>query len=128
MASVLALILPALFFGPMLPLVDLIAFVGMDSYPPQLSYGPFHYATFQFTYIGHYAISRLLTDLHVAAGWQVLLLYLIQVLICFTIVYRILVRVVENVWLRAFGIVLGTLAFWNGVFLWGGPLAFSIAD
>lgn len=127
LGAALTLLLPALFFGPWLPFIDLVSFVGMNAYPPQMSYGPLHYYTFQFTYAGHYALSRLLTDLHVSVPWQILTFYLLQVTVCFTVVYRSLTRLVENPWWRCVGIALGTLAFWDGVFLWGGPLAFSLA-
>ncbi|PTY00681.1 tetratricopeptide repeat protein [Opitutus sp. ER46] len=126
LGAVLALILPVLIYGPWVPLIDLVAFVGMNSYPPQLSYGPVHTYSFQFTYVGHYALSRLLTDLHVAAPYQIATLYLLQAGACFLIVYRSLERLVENRWWRSVGIALGTLAFWDGVFIWGGPLAFSL--
>lgn len=123
----LALLLPALFFGPWLPFIDLVAFVGMGSYPAQQSYGPVHYATFQFTYIGHYALGRLLTDLHVSPPYQILLLYLMQVGVGFAVIWRALERLVANPWWRAVGTALGTLALWDGIFLWGGPLAYSLA-
>jgi tetratricopeptide (TPR) repeat protein len=120
-------LVPVWLFGPWLPLIDLVAFVGMDSYPPQLSYGPFHYSVFQFTYFGHYLISRLLVDLGVPIRFEIPFFYLLQVGICFTVVWRILERIVTETWLCALGVAIGVLAYWDGVFLWGGPLAYSLA-
>jgi hypothetical protein len=125
--AVLAIVTPVLVFGPWLPLIDLVAFVGMDSYPPRLSYGPFHYYVFQLTYFGHYVISRVLVDLGLPIRFQIPFFYLLQVGVSFGVVWRILERIVADPWLRAIGIALGALAYWDGVFLWGGPLAYSLA-
>lgn len=123
----LAIVMPVLIFGPWLPLIDLVAFVGMDSYPPRLSYGPFHYYVFQLTYFGHYVISRVLVDVGLPIRFQIPFFYLLQVGVSFGVVWRILERIVADPWLRAIGIALGALAYWDGVFLWGGPLAYSLA-
>jgi|GEM_PF-2739116 len=123
----LVLALPPLLLGPWLPFVDLTAFVGMSSYPTQLSYGPFHYYIFQFSYIGHYALCRFLSALHLPVSSQVVVLYLLQAGVCFAVICRLMERMVENVWLRCLGISLGALACWDAQFIWGGPLAFSLA-
>jgi len=123
----LVIVLPAVFFGPWLPFVDLASFVGLDSYPPKLSYGPLHYYVFQFTYIGQYALSRLLVDLHVSVPIQILGIYCLEAGACFAVIYRSLQRLVEDEWTRCLGIALGTLAFWDGLFLGGGPLSYSLA-
>jgi hypothetical protein len=126
MGGIVALLTPVLLLGPWLPLIDLVGFVGMYSYPPQLSYGPLHYYVFQFSYMGVLVLSRLCCDLQLPVRFQIPLLYLLQVGICFGIVYGSLKRLVQHPWLRAIGIALGTLAFWDGIFLWGGPLAHSM--
>ncbi|HVU32650.1 MAG TPA: tetratricopeptide repeat protein [Opitutaceae bacterium] len=54
-------------------------------------------------------------------------MYLLQAGIAFVVVWRLLERMVAHPWVRCVGIALGTLAFWDGVFLWGGPLAYSLA-
>ena len=65
-AGVLVLAVPPFLF-PYLPFHDLIAFIGMHSYPPKLSHGPTHYYTFQLTYFLHHLISRVCTDLGIGA-------------------------------------------------------------
>ncbi len=124
--AVVALVLPVLMFGPWLPLVDLVAFVGLYSYPPNISQGPLHFYTFQFSYIGFHALSRLLTDLHLPVRFQIPLIYWMQAGVCFALVWASLRRFVRDPWWCACAIALGTLAFWDGVFLWGGPLAHSL--
>ncbi|PTY00679.1 hypothetical protein DB354_01070 [Opitutus sp. ER46] len=126
MGAIVALVAPVLLLGPWLPLIDLVGFVGMYSYPPQLSYGPLHHYVFQFSYVGVLALSRLCCDLLLPIRFQIPLLYLLQVGICFGVVYGSLQRLVRDPWLRAVGIALGALAFWDGIFLWGGPLAHSM--
>lgn len=126
LGAILALLLPVVIFGPWVPLVDLIGFVGMYSYPPQLSYGPLHYYVFQLSYIGVLVFSRLCCDLQLPFRFQIPLLYLVQAGICFGVVYGSLRRLVRNTWLRSIGVALGAIAFWDGIFLWGGPLAHSL--
>ena len=125
--AVLAITLPPLLLGPWLPLVDLAAYVGLNAYPPQQSYGPLHYHVFQFTYVGHLALSRLLVDLGFSTGQQILAIYLLEVWTFFGVIFFALRRLVDRPWLRAVGAALGSLACWDGLFLWGGPLAFSLA-
>lgn len=127
LGGLLVLVVPPLIFGPWLPFIDLVSFVGMNTYPPVLSYGPLHFYTFQFTYEGHYVLSRLMSDLHISAGPQIVAFYLAQVLVAFCVLWRTLEKLVANPWLRAVAISFGTLVFWDGVFLWGGPLAYSLA-
>lgn len=125
--GVLVVGVPPVLLGPWLPFVDLAAYVGLHNYPPQSSYGPLHHYVFQFTYIGHYALSRLLHDLGVAVGPQILLIYLLQAGVLLGVVFFALRRLVEKPWLRGVGMAAGCLSFWDGLFLWGGPLAFSLA-
>lgn len=122
-----ALVLPPILFGPWLPFLDLVAFVGLDNFPPHQSYGPLHYAVFQFTYIAHYALSRAMYALGIGPGAQVVLLYLLQAIVFFVVIWRLLWRLVPEPWLCSLAVALGTLAFWDGFFLWGGPLPFSLA-
>ena len=119
--------LPPLLLGPWLPLLDLVAFTGLDAYPAKLSYGPLHFGAFQFTYIVHYALARFLSALGVAAGAQIVLVYLLQALVLFTVLWRLLQRLISDPWVCSVAVSLGTLAFWDGLFLWGGPLPFSLA-
>lgn len=125
--ALLIIALPPLLLGPWLPLLDLVAFTGLDAYPAKLSYGPLHFGAFQFTYIVHYALARFLSALGVAAGAQIVLTYLLQALVLFTVVWRLLQRLVPDPWICSVAVSLGTLAFWDGLFLWGGPLPFSLA-
>ena len=124
--AALAIALPPVLLGPWLPFVDLLGFVGLNAYPPGASYGPFHYYVFQFTYVGHYAVSRLLCDLGMPVPWQVVTFYLVQAGVYFLVLWRLLERFVPNPWIRSVALALGALAFWNRCFLWGGPLAFSL--
>jgi hypothetical protein len=122
-----ALLVPPLIFGPWLPLLDLVAFVGLGNYPATLSHGPLHYAVFQFTYIVHYAMSRAMAACGIGAGAQIVVFYLLQGVGCFAVVSRLLPRLVPEAWWAGLAVAVGTLAFWNGFFLWGGPLPFSLA-
>ncbi|MBI5692234.1 MAG: tetratricopeptide repeat protein [Verrucomicrobia bacterium] len=124
--GLLALVAPALWFGPWLPFLDLVAFVGMDSYPPLQSYGPLHYATFQFTYVVHYALSRALLAFGVGAGPQVVVFYLLQAVTFYVVIWTGLRRLIPEAWLGSVALALGVLACWDGLFLWGGPLPFSL--
>lgn len=126
--SFLSLVLPPLFVSPWLPFLDLVAFVGLDSFPANQSYGPLHYAVFQFTYIIHYMLSRAMSAFSISPSTQVLLLYLLQGSVFFLVIWRTLERLVPNGLLRGVAIALGTLAFWDGFFIWGGPLPFSLAS
>lgn len=126
-AALIAIVVTPIALGPWLPLVDLAAFVGLNSYPPGESYGPFHYYIFQLTYIGHYALSRVLYHLGLSVAGQIVAIYLLQVVTVFAVVVTLLRQLVDNVWARAFGVSLGCLAGWDGLFLWGGPLAFSLS-
>ena len=123
----LTLVVPPLLFGPWLPFLDLIAFVGLDNIPAAQSYGPLHYGVFQFSYIVHYALSRAMLALGIATPAQIVLFYLLQGGVFFLVIWRLLVRLVPEAWLCSVAIALGTLAFWDGFFLWGGPLPFSLA-
>lgn len=125
--ALLAVALPPLLLGPWLPFVDLTAYVGLHNYPPPASYGPLHYYVFQFTYIGHYALSRLMHDLGISVGPQIVLVYLLEAVALLGVMVFSLRRLVESPWLRAVGTAAGCLAFWDGLFLWGGPLAFELA-
>jgi hypothetical protein len=61
-AGIAVMLLPVFWF-PYPPFHDLVAFVGMQSYPPKMSYGPVHYYGFQLTYFLHHLILRVSTDL-----------------------------------------------------------------
>ncbi|MBM3855248.1 MAG: hypothetical protein FJ399_19190, partial [Verrucomicrobia bacterium] len=122
-----ALLVPPLVFGPWLPLLDLVAFVGLGNYPATLSHGPLHYAVFQFTYIVHYAMSRAMAACGLGAGAQIVVFYLLQAGVGFAVISRLLPRLVPEAWWAGLAVAVGTLAFWNGFFLWGGPLPFSLA-
>jgi hypothetical protein len=126
--GLLVIILPVIRFGPWIPFPDLIAFAGLYSYPPRLSYGPFHYYVFQFTYILPPALSRLFVDFGLSVSTQICLLYLFQALALYWIIWSFLRLLLPDGFYRQVFTVLGALAFWDGLFLWGGPLAFSLAS
>jgi len=124
--GILVILVPVVIYGPWIPFVDIVAFVGIDSYPPKLSYGPAHYYTFQYTYVLAHAISRLLVDLGVSAPFQTSFFYLAQALVFFGVIWGLLELLVPQSFPRKIFIILGALAFWDGVFVWGGPLAYSL--
>jgi tetratricopeptide (TPR) repeat protein len=126
LAAVLTLVVPVVLFGPWLPMLDLVAFVGMYSYPPQQSYGPLHQYVFQFSYVGVLAISRMLSDLQLPVRFHIPFYYLLQCGVCLAVVYGTLSRLIAHRWVRSIGIALGTVALWDGVFIWGGPLGYSL--
>ena len=115
----LLIICPAIRYGPWIPFCDIIGFVGIDSYPPKLSYGPHHYYIFESTYILPMALSRVFTDFGVTAAFQVFTFYIAQALIVFVVIWRSLQLLIPD--------SLGKQVFWDGLFLWGGPLAYSLA-
>jgi Tfp pilus assembly protein PilF len=117
-AGFFVLIIPAVVMGPWLPFVDLIGYVGMSSYPPKLSAG---------TYIVHYALSRLMLDLGIGAGGQIVIFYLLQAGGYFYVVQALLRQFIRHELACAVAIAFGVLASWDSMFLWGGPLAFSLA-
>lgn len=125
--AALVIALPPLLVVTWLPFLDLVAYVGLNSFPAKLSSGPFHFAVFQLTYIIHYAITRLMGDLGISLPAQVKLLYLLQAGVSFFIIWRCLEDFIADSFLRCIGIALGALAFCDGLFIWGGPLAFSLA-
>jgi len=125
--AIFAIVIPVIVFGPWLPLLDLVGFVGMYSYPPQESYGPLHYYVFQFSYAGVLILSRLCCDLHLPTRFQIPLFFLTEMGVSFAVIYAILKRLVADPWTRAVGVALGSLALWDGIFLWGGPLAHSLS-
>lgn len=126
MGAAIALIIPVLIYGPWLPLIDLVSFVGMYSYPPTESYGPLHYYVFQFSFVGVLTISRILSDLHLPVQFQIPVYYWLQMGICLGVVYASIRRLISSDWWRCVGIAVGTLALWDGIFLWGGPLGFTL--
>jgi tetratricopeptide (TPR) repeat protein len=126
LAAWVALALPPLLFGPWLPLLDLVAFVGLDALPAQHSFGPLHYGVFQFTYIVHYALSRVMLALGLSAPAHIVLFYFLQGGVFFFVIWRLLPRLVPERWLAGVATAAGALAFWDGFFLWGGPLPFSL--
>ena len=115
------------FLFPYPPFHDMIAFIGMQSYPPNLSHGPTHYYTFQLTYFLHHLISRVCTDLGIGAQGQGRLYYLIHALGYFAVIAGLLNRFVRNPRYAAIAILAGALAFTDGMFTIGGPLPFSLA-
>jgi hypothetical protein len=126
-SALAAICLPPILLGPWLPFIDLLAFVGLDTFPAKLSYGPLQFGVFQFTYVVHLAIARFLSGLGVSAGPQIVLMYLLEAAVFFVVLWRLLVRLIPESWLCCTTIALGTLACWDGLFLWGGPLPFSLA-
>ncbi len=120
------ILIPAFCYGPWLPFTDFIAYSSVNSYPPSLSYGPDHYYLLQLTYILPVIISRLCVDLGLAVPYQVMLFYLIHALSYFLIGWFLLRRFITNPHVRNGALVVGALSFWDGQFLWGGPLAFSL--
>jgi hypothetical protein len=126
LAAWVALALPPLIYGPWLPFLDLVAFVGLDALPAQQSYGPLHYGVFQFTYIVHYALSRAMLALGLTVPAHIVLFYFLQGGVFFFVIWRLLPRLVPERWLAGVSITVGALAFWDGFFLWGGPLPFSL--
>jgi hypothetical protein len=127
-AGVSLIALPAIFFTPLIPYADTIAFTYLNSYPAKASYGPLHYYTFQFTNILPHIISRALTDFGISPSLQVLLYYLLEGLSFYTAVSYILLRFVSQSSLLCLALVLSPLAFNDGLFVWGGPLAFSLGS
>lgn len=125
-AGVLVLIVPPFLF-PYPPFHDLVAFVGMQSYPPRMSYGPTHYYAFQLTYFLHHLISRLFTDFGIGTQGQARFYYLIHALGYFAVTAGLLNRFVRNPRFKAIAILAGALAFTDGMFSIGGPLPFSLA-
>jgi hypothetical protein len=119
------LVLPAFFFGPYLPLPDLIIFVAVHSYPIELSYGPDVFYVFQYTYILVHIITRALRILGVPSASLVPLFYAIQAVGSFFIINGILSVLTKNRALKALALAICLLSFMNGQFLWGGPLAYS---
>jgi hypothetical protein len=127
LAAALVIVMPAVFLVTWLPFLDLVAYVGLNSFPAKLSAGPLHFAIFQLTYIVHYAITRLMGDLGIPLPAQIKLLYLLEAGVFFAVTWRCLEDLISNPWIRSIGISLGALAFCDGLFIWGGPLAFSLA-
>ncbi|MCX6953478.1 MAG: tetratricopeptide repeat protein [Verrucomicrobia bacterium] len=127
LAALLAVTLPAILLGPWLPFHDLVAFVGLDTYPARQSFGAFHYEVLQFTYILHLVASRFMSALGLGAPAQVMVFYLVQAGVLCTVLWRLIERLVPQPWVASVGIVAGALAFWEGQFLWGGPLPCSLA-
>jgi hypothetical protein len=125
-AGVLVLVIPSLFF-PYPPFHDMVALVGMQSYPPKMSYGPTHYYVFQFTYFLHHLISRVLTELGIGTQGQSRFYYLFQALGYFAVIVGLLNRFLSNERAKAVAILAGALAFTDGMFAIGGPLPFSLA-
>ncbi|MEO8595549.1 MAG: hypothetical protein ABI759_19680 [Candidatus Solibacter sp.] len=125
-ASLAILVVPP-FLTPFAPFHDSLAVIGLQSYPPRLSYGPTHYYVFQLTYILHHLISRLCMDIGIGAAGQSRLYYLIHALGYFAVTVGLLTRFVAHERLRAVTILLGALAFMDGMFVLGGPIPFSIA-
>ncbi len=127
LAGAAAILGPALICGPWLPFCDLVAFVGMNNFPPPASTGPLQFSVFQFTYIVHYALSRFLHDLGVPPSYQVLGIYLLQAGSFFWVIQTLLKRFVAHPWICSVAIATGALAYWDGMFVWGGPLAYSLS-
>jgi hypothetical protein len=127
LAGALVIVVPVLWFGPWLPFLDAINFIALDSYPAHLSNGPHQYYVFEFTYILPFILSRLCVDFGIGVAAQVSLFYFLQALIFFGATWQILERVVRDPWIRSISIVAGSLAFWDAMFIWGGPLAFSLS-
>jgi hypothetical protein len=125
-AGLVVLVVPPFLF-PYPPFHDLIAFIGMQSYPPKMSYGPTHYYAFQLTYFLHHLISRVSTDLGIGTQGQGRLYYLIHALGYFAVIVGLLNRFVRNPQFKAIAILGGALAFTDGMFAIGGPLPFSLA-
>jgi hypothetical protein len=124
-AGVVVLVVPP-FLVPYPPFHDLLAMVGLQSYPPRLSYGPTHYYVFQLTYILHHIISRLCVDIGIGTHGQSRLYYLIHALGYFAVTVGLLNRFVRQVRVRAVAILLGAMAFTDGMFVIGGPFPFSL--
>jgi hypothetical protein len=98
----------------------------MYSFPPAESYGPLHFYLFQFSYTGVLAISRICCDLGLPVRFQIPLYYCLQTGVCMAVVYGTAARLVPNLRARCAVIALAGVALWDGVFLWGGPLGFSL--
>jgi hypothetical protein len=124
---VFIIILPSLIYGPWIPFVDLIGVTSLGCYPAKLSYGPEHYSLFQITEILPFYLSRIGLDLNIKVSTQVILYYLLQAFISYYVITSICSIIINNVYLRIVTATLGSLAFWNGVSLWGGPLPYSLA-
>ena len=126
-AGVGLIVLPALLFTPLIPYLDMVAFAYLHSYPAQASYGPQHYYLFEFTYLLQHMISRAAAEFGIAPATQVLLYYLAQALAFYAALSYILLRLVRQEFVLSMALLLAPLAFSDGIFLWGGPLAFSLA-
>ena len=74
-----------------------------------------------------FVLSRLCVDFGIGVAAQVSLFYLLQAFIFFGATWQILERVVRDPRIRSIAIVGGSLAFWDAMFIWGGPLAFSLS-
>lgn len=124
-AGLVVLVVPP-FLVPYPPFHDLVQVIGLQSYPPRMSFGPTHYYVFQLTYILHHLISRLCMDIGIGTQGQSRLYYLIHALGYFAVTVGLLNRFVRNQRFRAVAILLGALAFTDGMFVIGGPLPFSL--
>src|SRR3954447_10546113 len=107
------------FFTPLIPYIDNIAFSSMSSFPSKASYGPEHFYVFQFSYILTHMISRIFTDLGLTLRHQLLFFYLVQALSFYSVVSYLLVRFVRNQVVLCFALLFSSLAFNDGVFVWG---------
>jgi hypothetical protein len=125
---VLAIVLPVLWFGPWIPFVDLIAYTGINSYPPKLSYGPNHYYLLQATYILAVVLSRACVDLGISVPIEVALFYLGEALVFFGVMWRLMEMFVPHALTRQIFLILGILAFWDGLYLWGGPFSYAFGS
>lgn len=88
--------IPPLYYGPYLPITDLLGYVGLNAYPGDLSFGPNHYYIFQFSYIFQHIIIRMMTVLGIIPKFQVVILYLLTMYVYFYIIYFILNRFIKS--------------------------------
>jgi len=109
----------------MVPFLDLVAFTHLNDAPAERRAGPDHYYTFQLTYMVHHVAARVLSASGLDGFAQAKFFYLLQVLLTYAGLSILLCHWAG--WRFAiFCLPVLVLSEYDGLFLWGGPLAFSL--
>src|SRR5258708_2514987 len=108
------------------PFLDLIAHCSINSYPAKLSYGPEHYYVLQLTYILHFILTRVMTDLGLSVVTIIKLYYIGQAAMVYGAILYLLSRFINNGSFLILAAAIAPLGIYDGLFLWGGPPDFSI--
>ncbi|MDR1656045.1 MAG: hypothetical protein LBT47_00625 [Deltaproteobacteria bacterium] len=124
--SLICLFLPPILMGPYLPLVDILIFVSLNSYPQLPVETTSNYYIVQYSYILVHLLVKFFNDIGIAPAWQVVLFYILQAGISYYIVRSLLIIFFQDKILIELGATAGLLTFWCGLFFWGGPLAYSL--